>query len=185
MNWPNAISLVRLLSVPMVVWSIGAERWLLGLAVFVMAGFSDALDGFIAKRFNQRTDIGAALDPLADKAMMMGAYITLGLGHWIPFWLVVLVVTRDVLIVGGVLLARTIGAPLQIRPLFIGKLNTAMQIIFVCVVLAGLGIEAMPDMLVDAALVLVTGTTSASGLSYLYLWFTRQDGPGRPQGSGS
>lgn len=176
-NWPNTISLVRLLLVPLVVWSIGAEKWLAALSIFVFAGLSDALDGFVAKRFDQRTELGAALDPLADKAMMIGAYVTLGLGHWIPFWLVVLVVTRDILIVGGVLLSRLIGAAMRIAPLAVSKVNTAMQIAYVCLVLAGLGIEAMPDVLVEIALVAVTATTSISGLGYLYLWVVRQDQP--------
>jgi cardiolipin synthase len=132
--------------------------------VFVAAGISDALDGYIAKRFDQRTPLGALLDPIADKALLAGVYITLGLADQLPHWLVILVVLRDLLIVGGYLLIQGTAAP---QPLFISKVNTLVQIALIGFVLArlGLGIDEgwLTSLLVGAAAV----TTVWSGLSYL------------------
>ena len=163
-NLPNLITLARLLCVPLAIWLIVEARYGLAFWVFVAAGISDALDGYIAKRFDQRTPLGALLDPIADKALLAGVYITLGLADQLPHWLVILVVLRDLLIVGGYLLIQGTAAP---QPLFISKVNTLVQISLIGFVLArlGLGIDEgwLTALLVDAAAV----TTVWSGLSYL------------------
>ena len=163
-NLPNLITLARLLCVPLAIWLILEARYGVAFWVFVAAGISDALDGYIAKRFNQRTPLGALLDPIADKALLAGVYITLGLADQLPHWLVILVVLRDLLIVGGYLLIQGTAAP---QPLFISKVNTLVQISLIGFVLArlGLGIDEgwLTALLVDAAAV----TTVWSGLSYL------------------
>ncbi|MBV9967789.1 MAG: CDP-alcohol phosphatidyltransferase family protein, partial [Alphaproteobacteria bacterium] len=106
LNLPNLITLARLLCVPLAIWLIVEARYGVAFWVFVVAGLSDALDGYIAKRWDQRTPLGAILDPIADKALLAGVYITLGLAGELPQWLVILVVLRDLLIVGGYLLSH-------------------------------------------------------------------------------
>lgn len=170
LNLPNLISLGRLLLVPLAIWLILISRYGIAFWILVAAGISDALDGFIAKRFDRRTRLGALLDPVADKAMLVSVYITLGVAHQLWTWLVILVVFRDVMIVGGFLLIQAIAVPKQYDPLYISKLNTGMQITLVGFVLArlGLGVNAgWPDLILSLA---VAATTILSGVSYLVRW---------------
>src|SRR5271157_1171490 len=140
LNLPNLISLARLLLVPLEIWLILVGRYGLAFWILVVAGISDALDGFIAKRFDRRTRLGALLDPVADKAMLVSVYVTLGLAHQLWTSLVILVVFRDVMIVGGFLLIQAIAAPKHYDPLYISKINTGLQIALVAFVLARLGV---------------------------------------------
>src|SRR5258705_13135587 len=122
LNLPNLISLARLLMVPVTIWLIISGRYGVAFWVLVAAGISDALDGFIAKRFDRRTRLGALLDPIADKVLLVSVYVTLGVAGQIWAWLVVLVVFRDIMIVGGFLLIQAIAAlPKPTHPLFISK----------------------------------------------------------------
>ena len=178
LNLPNLITLARLLSVPLAVWLILGERYGAAFWVFVGAGISDALDGYIAKRFDRRTRLGALLDPAADKALLTGVYVTLAMVGQLPMALVALVVVRDILIVLGFGLIHTTAAPRRFDPLYISKLNTLVQLALVAFVLAqGIGIEAEPvkSLLIAAAAV----TTVLSGLSYLVRWARILTGPGR------
>jgi cardiolipin synthase (CMP-forming) len=127
---PNIISLLRLLLVPLIILGVVDGRWLLALCGFVIAGLSDAIDGYIARHYNLRTELGAYLDPLADKALLVSIFLTLGAMGLIPVWLVILVVTRDFLIVGGILLAWVLGKPLAMQPSNVSKVNTVGQILF-------------------------------------------------------
>ena len=136
---PNLITLGRILLVPVVVWAIASGAMWIAFLLFLAAGVSDAVDGFLAKRFGMTTELGAYLDPLADKALIVSIYLTLGINGVIPRWLVILVVSRDILIVGGIMLSWLIGNPLKIKPLLVSKLNTVAQIVFACVVLGSLG----------------------------------------------
>jgi cardiolipin synthase (CMP-forming) len=166
-NLPNLITLGRLLCVPLAIWLILGERYGLAFWVFVAAGVSDALDGWIAKRWDQRTPLGALLDPIADKALLAAVYITLGFAGELPHWLVILVVLRDLLIVGGYLLSHGVNAP---EPLFISKVNTLVQIALVGFVLARLGL-GIDEALVTSSLIAAAGVTTVwSGLSYLVRW---------------
>jgi cardiolipin synthase len=171
LNLPNLISLGRLLLVPLAISLILDGRYWAAFWVFVVAGISDALDGFIAKHFDRRTRLGALLDPLADKVLLVSVYVTLGIAGQIWAWLVVLVVFRDVMIVGGFLLIQTIAVPAKAtHPAFISKVNTGVQVAMVGYVLArrGFGAEAG---LVDALLGIAVGvTTVASGVTYLVRW---------------
>ena len=171
LNLPNLISLGRLLLVPLAISLILDGNYWAAFWVFVVAGISDALDGFIAKRFDRRTRLGALLDPLADKVLLVSVYVTLGIAGQIWAWLVVLVVFRDFMIIGGYLLIQAIAAlPKPTRPLFISKINTGVQVAMVAYVLArrGLGAESGP---VDLALgITVAVTTVVSGLTYLVRW---------------
>jgi cardiolipin synthase (CMP-forming) len=166
-NLPNLITLGRLLCVPLAIWLILGERYGLAFWVFVAAGVSDALDGWIAKRWDQRTPLGALLDPIADKALLAAVYITLGFAGELPHWLVILVVLRDLLIVGGYLLSHGVNAP---EPLFISKVNTLVQIALIGFVLARLGL-GVDEALVTSFLIAAAGVTTVwSGLSYLVRW---------------
>jgi cardiolipin synthase (CMP-forming) len=170
LNLPNLITLARLLSVPLTIWLIFEARFGVAFWVFVGAGLSDALDGYIAKRFDRRTWIGALLDPAADKAMLAGVYVSLGLAGQLPAWLVALVVLRDLLIVLAFFVIHFSAVPKQLDPLYISKVNTLVQIALVGFVLArlGLDIETGPAswLLIAAAAV----TTVLSGFSYLLRW---------------
>src|SRR5215469_10780820 len=139
LNLPNLISLGRLLLVPLAIWLILYGRYGVAFWVFVVAGISDALDGFIAKRFDRRTRLGALLDPVADKALLVSVYVTLGLARQLWTSLVILVVFRDILIVGGFLLVQAFAVPKHYDPLYISKINTGLQIVLIAYVLARLG----------------------------------------------
>jgi cardiolipin synthase (CMP-forming) len=170
LNLPNMISLGRLLLVPVAIWLIIGGRFGVAFCILVAAGLSDALDGYIAKRFDRRTRLGALLDPIADKAMLVSVYVTLGITHQLLTWLVILVVFRDIMIVGAFLLIQASAVPKRYDPLYISKLNTGVQVVFAGFVLAraGLGAElGWADVMLS---LVVAATTVASGLSYLVRW---------------
>src|SRR4029077_9393945 len=139
LNIPNLITLGRILLVPVVVWAIASGAMWIAFVLFLAAGVSDAVDGYLAKRFQMTTELGAYLDPLADKALIVSIYLTLGIKGLIPGWLVILVVSRDIMIVGAVMLSWLVGIPIKVKPLLISKLNTVAQIVFACVVLGTVG----------------------------------------------
>ena len=170
LNIPNLITLTRLMSVPLMIWLIVSERFGVASCVFVGAGISDALDGFIAKRFDCRTRLGALLDPVADKALLSSVYVALGIAELLPNWLVILVVFRDVTIIGGYILLQNISAPRNFDPLYISKVNTLMQIALVGYVLGRLGVGLADGLLTDILVAMTALTTVASGMSYLVRW---------------
>ena len=152
------------------VWAI-MNRWMLAaFLLFLAAGVSDAIDGYLAKRFAMTSELGAYLDPLADKALIVSIYVTLGVSGEIPVWLVILVVSRDIMIVGAVLLAWLVGRPLPMKPLLVSKLNTAAQLIFAGVVLATLGLRFEANWLVSGAMAAVTLLTLVSVAAYVREW---------------
>ena len=169
-NIPNLITLARIFAVPLLVWLVIHGEFAAAFWVFVLAGVSDALDGFIAKRFGFVTKLGTYLDPIADKALLVSAYITLGQAGHIHTWLVILVVFRDVLIIGGTILLHTLDRPFEMRPFFNSKLNTLMQILLIAVLLGNLGI-GIPDFGSLPSLAYLVGfTTVFSGLAYMGHW---------------
>ena len=170
MSIPNLITLGRILLVPIVVWAIASGAMWIAFVLFLVAGVSDAVDGFLAKRFNMTTVLGAYLDPLADKALIVSIYLTLGIIGEIPRWLVILVVSRDILIVGGIMLSWLMGSPLKIKPLLVSKLNNVAQIVFASVVLGSLGYNLQVDTLKLMLMVLVALLTLLSIMAYLTEW---------------
>jgi cardiolipin synthase (CMP-forming) len=170
LNLPNAITLVRLVSVPLAIWLVLGGWYAAAFWVFIAAGLSDAVDGYIAKRFNRRTAFGAVLDPVADKALLTGLYVTLLMSGHLPGWLVLLVVLRDVLIVLGYLALRASVGPHRLGPLFISKINTLVQIALVGFVLARLGVGAQAGWMEALLIATAAVTTVLSGLSYLVRW---------------
>jgi cardiolipin synthase len=167
---PNLITLARILLVPVVVWAIASNQMLFAFLLFAAAGVSDAVDGFLAKRFGMASELGAYLDPLADKALIVSIYIALGATEMIPRWLVILVVSRDIMIIGAVILSWLVGKPVTVRPLMVSKLNTAAQILFACVVLASLGFDLQLDLLTTLLMALVAVLTLLSVAFYVAEW---------------
>jgi len=169
-NIPNTLTLGRILLVPLLVWLIIDQEMFAAFLVFLMAGLSDAADGFLAKRFGWHTELGAYLDPIADKALLVTIYVTLGLAGHLPVWLVIAVVSRDILIVGAVLLAWMMSRPITVKPLLVSKVNTCLQIALAGVVLGRLGLGLGLDNLVWL-LVWMTGTfTIISAGAYFWAW---------------
>jgi cardiolipin synthase (CMP-forming) len=170
LNIPNLLTLGRILLVPIVVWAIASGAMWIAFVLFVAAGVSDAVDGFLAKRFDMTTELGSYLDPLADKALIVSIYLTLGINGIIPIWLVILVVSRDILIVGGIMLSWLVGNPLKIKPLLVSKLNTVAQIVFACVVLGSLGFGIQANTLELVLMGLVAALTLLSVAAYVAEW---------------
>lgn len=170
LNLPNLITLARLLSVPLAIWLILGGEYGVAFWVFVAAGISDALDGYIAKRFDLRTRLGALLDPIADKALLTSVYVTLGYAGQLPDWLVIVVVFRDVMIVGGFILIQASAAVRRVDPLYISKINTSLQIVLVAFVLARLGLGATDNLVTVVLVSAVAVTTVLSGGSYFVRW---------------
>ena len=181
MSIPNLITLGRILLVPILVWAIASGEMWIAFVLFLAAGVSDAVDGFLAKRFHMTTELGAYLDPLADKALIVSIYLTLGINGFIPRWLVIMVVSRDILIVGGIMLSWVMGNPLKIKPLLVSKLNTVAQIVFAGVVLGALGFNIQVDTLKVLLMGLVAALTLLSVAAYLAEWVRHMnsalDGP--------
>ena len=167
---PNLISVARLLMVPLVVYLVLNDRTIAAFWVFVAAGVSDAVDGFIAKRFDAGSLLGRYLDPLADKALLVTLFVLGGYMDFLPGWLVILVVFRDVMIVGGAILFHTLIESLEVSPLAVSKLNTALQIVLVAAALAFRGYDLGFASLQSALEYAVAATTLASGGAYLVKW---------------
>lgn len=139
MSIPNIITLARILLVPFIVWAIASSQMEIAFAIFIIAGVSDAVDGFLAKRFNMASELGALLDPLADKALLVSIYMALGIWGAVPRWIVILVVSRDIMIVTAVIVSWLFGKPIPMKPLMVSKLNTAAQVALAALILAALG----------------------------------------------
>jgi cardiolipin synthase len=166
------------MSVPVLFWLLLNDHPRIAFFVFLAAGVSDAVDGYLAKRFKWTSELGAYLDPLADKILIMSIYIALAVSAQIPLWLVIGVVSRDILILLAVLLSWLLGRPFAIKPLTISKINTAAQLVLATAVLGdnafGLGLDATRQMLVW-----ITGlSTALSLLAYLQLWVRHVTGYG-------
>ena len=131
------------------------------------AGLSDAVDGFLAKRFDMQSELGAYLDAIADKVLLVSVFVTIGVQGYLPQWLVILVVFRDLLIVGGYLMVRLIVGQMGVVPKWSGKVTTATQIALAATVLAGLGLEFDPAPLVTGLVWATAAATIWSGASYI------------------
>jgi len=167
---PNIITLGRILLVPFIVWAIGSGQMKIAFGIFVVAGVSDAIDGFLAKRFNMASELGALLDPLADKALLVSIYVALGVWGAFPRWIVILVVSRDIMIVGAVIVSWLFDKPIPMKPLMISKLNTAAQVALAALVLAALGFNFKSSPYELILMVCVTVLTLLSIAFYLVEW---------------
>ncbi len=166
---PNLITLARIGLVPWLVVLLQNHQFGWSLAVFLIAGVSDGLDGYIAKRFNASTYLGSILDPIADKTLLVTSYIMLSVLEIIPFWLMVVVVFRDLVIIGGNLLMVLFFSSIEMRPLLISKLNTVVQIFYIVLVLASLSFGWEYSGLMVLTAFAVATTSVLSGLGYVYI----------------
>ncbi|MBO6719347.1 MAG: CDP-alcohol phosphatidyltransferase family protein [Rhizobiaceae bacterium] len=178
MTIPNFITLLRFFLVPAIVYAILVDEMAWALAGFLIAGISDGIDGFIARQFNQRSELGAYLDPIADKLLLVSVFVVLGLMGELPLWLVIAAVSRDLLIVGAVVLSSIVGTPVEMKPLFVSKANTAMQIVLAAVVLFELAIGDGFGALRTWLVWLSGGLTAASAAAYLVAWIRHMNGYG-------
>jgi cardiolipin synthase len=177
LKWlPNAISLLRIALVAPVVWLMLDGRFEQAIVLFFIAGFSDGLDGWLAKRFNWHTRLGGILDPVADKLLVAAAFITLVCTGLVPLWLAAIVVLRDVVIVGGATAYNFLIGPVEGEPTRISKLNTALELLYVLLVLSRAAFGWPPEnvLIVLGAAVLVT--VVVSGIDYVWSWTRRAQG---------
>lgn len=169
-NLPNVITFLRLILVPFIIWQLLIGEFLSGFILFSIAGVSDFVDGWLARRLKIVTTIGAYMDPVADKLLMGSVYLVLGLLGHIPFWLVALVILRDILIIFAVFVAWLMKKSLPIAPILISKINTFAQISLAILVLANLGFGLNLIVLQNISYGLVGITTLISTFAYLMLW---------------
>ncbi len=163
---PNFLTAGRLCAAPLTAWLILKGYDAAALGVFAFAGLSDALDGYLARRFAYATRFGAYLDPAADKILMLASFVTLTMIHAVPFWLTALVIARDLAIVIGVGVAWLFALPLKIEPLYIGKVSTVIQVGYIGLVLLLLALDANQPGLVMAGTIIAASVTAASWLVY-------------------
>lgn len=167
---PNIITTGRVILVPVIFWLLVTGQSQLAFFAFLVAGLSDAVDGYLANRFDWKTELGSYLDPIADKLLVVSMFVAFGVSGALPSWLVIAVVSRDILIVAGVVLAWLMHRPFQMKPLGVSKANTAALVVLVAVVLAdqafALGLDTLKILLIG----LTGALTFASLAAYLDLW---------------
>lgn len=167
MNVPNSLTILRILLIPVFIGFLNYERYNHALVVILVAGLTDALDGTIARVANQRTKLGAYLDPLADKLLLTSGFVTLSVLHLVPLWVAILVVSRDLILLTGALLSRFTDSSLDMSPTFIGKGTTLFQLLYIILVIVFTS-RHLERHLLDPLLYLMVALTVSSGLHYLY-----------------
>lgn len=170
---PNVLTVFRFLLVPPVVVLMLDHEFRPALVLFALAGFSDALDGFLARRFHWGSRIGALMDPLADKLLMVSSFLTLGWLGLIPVWLVGLVILRDLVIVTGAVIYNARIEQVEAEPSFASKLNTLGQILLVLSVLFDQAVRPLPAWWIGALILTVLVTIVYSGIGYVWTWGRR------------
>jgi cardiolipin synthase (CMP-forming) len=170
---PNLICLIRVGLVWPIAAALQARNIPVALALFMLAGFSDGLDGYLAKRFGWTSELGKVLDPLADKLLLITVFVELAWLEMIPWWLAAAVVARDLLIALGALVYRLWFGPLRGRPTILSKINTALQLLYVLLVMLSATVGLPPREVLDAVAALTLASTVLSGLHYT-VSFTRR-----------
>lgn len=174
---PNIISALRILLVVPTVYFLLQHQYTHALIVFVIAGLSDGLDGFLARRYGWTTRLGSFLDPMGDKLLMTASYFMLGFLNVFPLWLVALVIGRDLIIVCGALAYRFLVQDITMQPLLISKINTVCQIFLVLLTIYALSAfpfaAKVPQWVGTGTMYIVAATTLLSGLSYVFIWSKR------------
>jgi cardiolipin synthase (CMP-forming) len=168
LNVPNMITFGRLCAVPLAFWLIIDRHPAYAFFLFLGAGVSDAVDGWLARRWGGN-QVGALLDPVADKALLVTMYVTLAVVKELPDWLAILVVFRDLVIVGGVMVLSVLGQPVSIQPIYISKVNTTLQIVLVAVTLLLSGFSLHAPLLRQVLIWAVAASTLASGAAYVWV----------------
>jgi cardiolipin synthase len=167
---PNLITVIRILSIAPICWLLWIDSYQLAFLLLVIAGLSDALDGFLARRYGWLTKLGAVLDPIADKLFVVAVFLVFGFKGSLPWWLIALVMGRDVVIVLGAIAYRLVTGRLQMRPLMLSKLNTGLQIVLLAATLLHVAVFHWPDWFFIGLQWSVAITTFLSGMAYVILW---------------
>ncbi len=183
MSWmrhiPNLITVLRILLVGPVVWALLAHRYELAIGLFLVAGISDDVDGFLAKRFGWTSRLGGILDALADKFLLVSTFVALWWLAVFPGWLVALILARDVVIVGGGIAYNSCIEKVNPEPSLVSKLNTFLQILLAALGVVHLGITPVPSWLLQAFMWAVVLTVFLSGAVYVRKWGRRAADRGR------
>ena len=164
---PNIISILRILLVWPVAVFLLEGNFLWALILFVIAGVSDGIDGYLARKLDSRSQLGAILDPFADKLLMLVCYLSLGWLNHVPVWLVAAVIGRDIVIVAGASVIHYMIERIEVQPSLISKINTVFQILLVIMLLVDLSGLTLPEQLMRSMIWLVLVTTVASGIGYI------------------
>lgn len=180
MNIPNSLTILRILLIPVYVGFMTYGRYGAALLTLLCAGITDALDGLIARMTNQRTKLGEILDPLADKLLLTSAFLTLAVLHLVPLWVVIVVVSRDVMLLLGTAVAHVTNSSIDITPTLLGKGTTLFQLAYVGLVVL-MAWHGSPHRGLFPLLLLMVAFTLASGLHYLYRGYRRTQVAGSPQ----
>ncbi len=167
---PNIISTLRILLTLPVMYYLLQHDYTMALLLFAVAGFSDGLDGFLAKHYGWQSRLGGLLDPLADKALLMSSFLVLAATGLIPIWLVMAAICRDLIIVGGALYYNFMVEEVLPAPSLLSKLNTVLQILLVILVVTDAGPFPLPSLLIESLQWLLLFTVLASGAHYIYVW---------------
>jgi len=170
---PNVITIIRLMLVPPVAWAILTEGYHLAFWLFFLAGFSDGVDGFLARQFSWQSRLGATLDPLADKLLMIVSFYCLFWQNIIPWGLFVVIAIRDLIILGGAVAYHFVTHALQMQPIILGKINTALQILLVMAILFHYSYGFISVTLINALIASLLVSTMASGIAYVLIWYRK------------
>jgi cardiolipin synthase len=170
---PNIISVIRILLVLPIALALAHQRLALSIMLFAVAAISDAADGFLAKRFGWQSELGAVLDPIADKLLLATVFITLSFLKLVPLWLMIAVVARDVIIVSGAAAYRIIIGPLTAHPSFISKINTLCQAACILAVVSHAKFLMPPEWTISWLGALVFATVAVSGIDYVLVYGRR------------
>ncbi len=166
LNLPNGLTIFRILMAPAIAILLVYRLWGFALGVFLLAGITDALDGFFARTRAQRTELGMILDPLADKLLLFGAFVTLVYLHEIPRWLFIVVVSRDLILIGGFLLVYIATGKTTVSVSPMGKLTTALQLATVLGTMVT-EVSGGVELYVPALILITAAATVISGLEYI------------------
>lgn len=167
---PNIISVFRILLIIPIALLLHHQSWTNAFILILIAGISDALDGFLARVFNWQSRLGSFLDPIADKLLLIVIFISLVQKGIIPLWLAVLVIGRDLIILLGATACQLITRKLEMSPLFISKVNTALQILFILLMMYHLAFSNLSRQLIEGMQIAVAITTVLSGIAYIVIW---------------
>lgn len=170
---PNIITVFRLFLVPPVVWALLNSEYGMALILFAIAGSSDALDGFLAKHFRWQSRVGSILDPLADKLLLVSSLLSLTWLGFVPLWLLIAVIVRDLLIVVGAVLFHFLYGKFDMQPTLLSKMNTFFQIVYVLAVVFYHGEFSFMPWIIDVLVYIVLLTTVVSGGDYVWVWGRR------------
>jgi len=167
---PNVISAIRIILVAPIIYLLLHESYQLALGLFIFAGMSDALDGFLAKRYDWTSQLGSFLDPLADKLLLVSCFSVCVFTGLLPAWLFVLILLRDLIVAFGALAYHFIVEDFNGTPPFSSKLNTAFQIVCLVMLISSKGVVDIPPNWIEFVLYAVAATTTISGLEYIWVW---------------